>query len=423
MVRLSLGLIAALYFAGCGPRAHSGTSKCEEDPTAAECSLACDPLPGAPQVCPAGWHCTPDGFCDSQCTPGGGECGDGYKCTADGRCEFDPVVAPPGPDAMCPDVVFTPTPQTPSIGLVLDQSGSMLYGLINDNDAMIDKNTCASNPSCRFTAMRNVLTGPTGVVTQLQSKAYFGHNQYTCDKEFQPTNDTSVLQLFTTPRALNNAAAIDAQLALTSPANSWNTPTFAALDAMVATFVANPPPANSPPAIILATDGLPTNCGMGAGYGAPTPAEREELVLAAAQAAYNTSVAGYDHIPVYVLAMNIDLPHFQELANVGQGAPRNASGSNAVPYYPVASAAQLQAAFQTIINGVLSCDLALTGDIDVSQAQSGSLSINGQMQQYGTDWILVNSNTIRVLGAACDALKTTPNPMIQASFPCESILL
>lgn len=422
MAHVSRGLVLALVLTGCGPRVHTGTSKCEQDPSLAECALACDPLPGAPATCPAGWHCAPDGFCDAVCTPGSDECGEGYVCTADGRCEDDGTVDPPGPDAPCPDVIFTPMPQTPSIGLVLDQSGSMLYGLINDNVTTIDKATCATNPDCRFTAMRNVLTGPTGVVTQLQSKAYFGHSQYTCDQEFQPTNDTSVLQLFTTPRALNNAAAIDAQLALTSPANSWNTPTFAALDAMVASFVANPPPASSPPAIILATDGLPTNCGMGPGYGAPTPAAREDLVVAAAQAAYNTAVGGYDHIPVYVLAMNIDLPHFQEVANVGQGAARDATGASAIPYYPVGNAAQLQAAFQTIINGVLTCDLALTGTIDMSQAQTGSLTLNGTMLQYGVDWILVNGTTIRVQGAACDTLKATPNPTIQASFPCGSVV-
>lgn len=423
MAHASLGLVvAALTLVGCGPRVHTGASKCEKDPSLAECALACDPQPGAPAVCPAGWHCAPDGFCDSVCTPGSAECGDGFVCTDDGRCEDDGTVEQPGPDAPCPDVIFTPMPQTPSIGLVLDQSGSMLYGLINDNVATIDKATCATNPDCRFTAMRDALTGPAGVVTQLQSKAYFGHSQYTCDREFQPTNDTSVLQLFTTPRALDNAAAIDAQLALTSPANSWNTPTFAAIDAMVASFVANPPPASSPPAIILATDGLPTNCGTGPGYGAATPAAREDLVVAAAQAAYTTAVGGYDHIPVYVLSMNIDLPHFQEVANVGQGAARDATGASAIPYYPVGNAAQLQAAFQTIINGVLTCDLALTGTIDMTQAQTGSLSLNGQVLQYGVDWILVNGTTIRVQGAACDTLKATPNPTIQASFPCGSVV-
>jgi hypothetical protein len=50
---------------------------------------ACDSQPGAPNTCPSGYHCTPDGHCDAQCTQGGSECGDGYHCTADGSCEQD----------------------------------------------------------------------------------------------------------------------------------------------------------------------------------------------------------------------------------------------------------------------------------------------------------------------------------------------
>ncbi|MDX2093365.1 MAG: hypothetical protein SFX73_36310 [Kofleriaceae bacterium] len=420
MSRLSLAFITTLYIVGCGPRGHTGVSKCEQDPNLPECRTVCDPAPGAPTVCPAGWHCSADGFCDSVCTPGSAECGDGYICTPDGRCIDDGNIDPGGPDAACADVVFTPKPQTPSIGLVLDQSGSMLYGLITDNTTVIDKSTCPSNPSCRYTAMRDALTGPTGVVTELQGKAYFGHNQYTCDKEFQAVNDTSVLQLFTTSRALNNASAIDTQLAMANPTNSWNTPTFAAIDAMVADFVANPPPANSPPAIILATDGLPTNCGTGVGYGAATPALREELVVSAARNAYNTSVGAYDHIPVYVLAMNIDSTHFQHVANVGQGADQYLGSTD---YYTVASKAQLLAAFQTIINGVLTCDLELTQPIDMTKAEQGTVTLNGQTLSYPSDWSLVGPTTIRLEGSACDELKLTPNPTIMVKFPCGSVLL
>ncbi len=47
----------------------------------------CDQTPGAPNTCPAGYHCTPDGKCDALCTPNGNECGDGYTCTADGQCQ------------------------------------------------------------------------------------------------------------------------------------------------------------------------------------------------------------------------------------------------------------------------------------------------------------------------------------------------
>jgi hypothetical protein len=57
-----------------------------QDPPPPECTETCDPQPGAPPTCPNGYHCTPDGLCDFQCTPGGGECGDGNRCTIDGRC-------------------------------------------------------------------------------------------------------------------------------------------------------------------------------------------------------------------------------------------------------------------------------------------------------------------------------------------------
>jgi hypothetical protein len=406
MNRFSLGLVAAITFTGCGPKEFG--SQCDQPNAPAECMQACDPSPSAPATCPDGYHCAPDGMCDKQCTTAA-DCGSGYECTSDGRCVDDGTPVDPPIDMNCPNVTFTPMPTTPSIGLVLDQSGSMFDGTIDGGS--IDSSDCATDPTCRYTAMRAALTGPSGVVTQLQSKAYFGHNQYTCN------GDPSALALKTTNRALNNASAIDAQLAMGTPANSFNTPTHAAISAMVASFVANPPPADSPPVIVLATDGLPNSCQSGPGANGGTDA-----TVAAAQAAYNTAVGGHDHIPVYVLAMNTSSTHFQEVANVGQGAPRTATGASAVPYFPVSSAAQLQAAFQTIINGVISCDLSLTASIDATQAMNGMLSINGQQLQYGSDWILVGGNIIRVQGQACTNLKSSANPTISASVPCGSII-
>jgi hypothetical protein len=434
MFRIALALATAAAVAGCPRPEPAGTSRCEGVVDAPdECQITCDPSPAAPNTCPSGFHCTPDGFCDQFCTPNSAECGDGYVCTADGRCIDDGTVDPNGPDAACPAVVFNPTPQTPSIGLVVDQSGSMLYGLINNSNDPTDpviqaqrKAACATDPNCRLTAMRSVLTGANGVVTQLQSKAYFGSSQYTCDKEFPDA--TSALQLIDAPRALNNATAIDTALGMVSSTNSWNTPTFAAIDAMVADFVANPPPAGSPPAIILATDGLPTNCGTGAGValdgnGNPGDATvRKDAVVAAAERAYATAVGAFQHIPVYVLALNLDNTHFQEVANVGQGRPRGTTGASAIPYYSTSNAADLQNAFLSIINGVLSCDLSLTQAIDMTLAANGTVTLNGQPLTFGSDWILVDPTTIRLQGGACTTLKTAMNPSIMASFPCEAVL-
>ncbi len=391
MNRLSLvaACLSGVLAFGCGPKEFG--SVCTEVPAPAECMTACDPSPGAAASCTAGFHCSPDGKCDAQCTPGGGQCGDGYMCTPDGYCVDDGGGGgSSAPDASCPAVNFTPMPTTPSIGLVLDQSGSM-----SEMDVA----------PTRYRAMVAALTGPGGVVTQLQAKAYFGHNQYTCNSGNQ---DNSTLSLKTTPRALNNAAAIGAQLATATfglTGNSFNTPTHAATNAMVADFAANPPPLGSPPIIVLATDGEPNSCGAGPGANGGRPQS-----VAAAAAAH---AAG---IPVYVLAIGINNSHFQDLANAGQGSTTN------VPYYPVTNAAQLQAAFQTIINGVISCDLSLTSSIDATQAMNGTLTINGVQQTYGTDWMLVGGNVIRVTGAACNMLKNTPNPTVQATFPCGSVI-
>jgi hypothetical protein len=71
----------------CGGNENRGVDICANQiPPPAACMTECDPAPGAPTTCPGGFHCTPDGFCNAQCTIGGGECGDGYRCTPDGQC-------------------------------------------------------------------------------------------------------------------------------------------------------------------------------------------------------------------------------------------------------------------------------------------------------------------------------------------------
>ena len=277
-------------------------------------------------------------------------------------------------------------PTTPSVLLVLDDSGSMGQSFSGNN-----------NPPSKYDSMRSALTGTTGVVTALQTKAYFGAALYGC----QGGNNVLINPI---ARALNTASTIDAYLNVNSP--NGNTPTARALDEAVQTFTATPPPAGSPPVIVLATDGLPNHCNDSSFDG------RDESVAAAA-AAYAANV------PVYVLAIGTNSQHFQDLANAGQG---HMGAQPDVAYYPVTSAAQLQSAFQTIINGVISCDLTLTSSIDATQASQGTVTINGASLVYGTDWTLVNGNTIHVVGQACTMLKSSANPTVGAQFPCGAVI-
>jgi len=88
----------------------------------------CDQTPGAPNTCPAGYHCTPDGKCDAVCTQGGNECGDGYVCTATGQC--DPVGACTGLQCNVVDCQKMNMPSTSISGTVYAPNGKLpLYGV------------------------------------------------------------------------------------------------------------------------------------------------------------------------------------------------------------------------------------------------------------------------------------------------------
>lgn len=289
-----------------------------------------------------------------------------------------------GPDAACPAVHFMATQVTPSIQLLIDRSGSMDTNLPNTNTS-------------RYEAMHDALVGANGVVSSLQNSVYFGASLYSADAPCP--------KLYSQGRATGNEAAIKSLIESQSP--NGNTPTAPSIDAVVADFAANPPPMGSPPVIVLATDGLPNSCN---GNG-DTTAE----TVVAAQAAY---AAG---IRLFVLGIaGVNDNFLQQVANAGAGVQTNQPNA---PYYTANSPAQLQQAFQQIIGGVVSCDLAITGNIDPDQAGSGTVTLNGMTLTYGQDWTLVGGNTIELLGAACDTLKTSANPMVDASFPCGSIIL
>jgi hypothetical protein len=287
-----------------------------------------------------------------------------------------------GPDASCPSVNFMATQVIPSIHLVIDRSGSMGTALGN---------------TTRYGAMRDALVGSNGVVGQLQSKAYFAASLY--------TDDAPCPRLYNTAnRQMNNFQQVKTLIESQSPAG--NTPTPAAIDQTTAYFAANPAPMGSPPIMVLATDGLPNNCS-----GQDT---QNESVLAAK----NAYAKG---IRVFVLGIaGVNDSFLQNLANAGQGVQQ---GQTNAKYYTANSPQDLQTAFQQIIGGVVSCELTINGTVDPEQAKGGSVTLNGQMLTYGTDWQVVNGTTIKLVGAACDQLKSTPNPQVQASFPCGSVIL
>ena len=381
-------LVAAVT--GCGPK--NADSLCNQVPAPAACAQACDPTPGAANTCPSGYHCSPDGKCDLQCTQGGGECPDGDVCTTDGYCNQGSGNPPPDVDANCPAVHFTPMPTIPSIELVLDRSGSMGMSDIAPT---------------RYQALETALFGASGAVTTKQADVYFGEELFSGDEpgcNDGPPGSLNVAN-YSTPRALNNATVMSTLTSTHAPGGA--TPTAAAIGQAVHDFNATPPPAGSPPIILLATDGEPNSCGGGN--------DNNNSVNQVASA-YASAL----QIRTFIIGLNLQgsTAYLQAVANAGVGQTMG----NA-PYYNASNPQQLVSALNTIINGVISCDLTINQQVDPASAPGAIVTLNGMNLTFGTDWTLdPNGMVIHIVGNACTTLKNTPNAVVDATFPCGSVI-
>jgi hypothetical protein len=386
MIRASVAFVfvASLATACSNP---TPAGPCDSANPPPECAIACDPV-GA-NTCPAGYHCAPDGTCHAYCTFGGSECGAGNVCTEDGRCIPTGDLPDAGPDADCPDVMFTATRVTPTIHILLDKSGSM-------NDPF--------GTSTKWDSVETALVDPTnGVVTAYEASVYFGLTLYS-----QASGNCPRLASSAGGRQLNNRAAIATLINGNGPGGG--TPTGPSLDAVAADYAANPPVAGSPPFVLLATDGEPFTC----------PDNQDNATgrmqsVAAATALFNAGIRTF----VLSVGNGVQNQHLQEVANAGVGMPIQ---TGMAPYFVADDPAELAMQLDQIIGGVVSCELDLDGQITIDQAMNGTVTLNGNPLMYGTDWELVDADTIRLLGQACADLQGSTNPDVVGVFPCGGII-
>ncbi len=290
--------------------------------------------------------------------------------------ESDPTVGTgTGGSYECPELDVTLEPQTPTIQVVLDRSGSMNQ----DFDGQP-----------RWVAMRNTLVDPAnGVISQLEADIRFGLSMYTTDGATCPVIDTH-------PPSLN--AAEDIRMLIDGTAPGSETPTGESL--MVALQTVLDDPFEGDKFLVLATDGEPDTCAV------PNPQTDQEIAMARG-AAVDAVVAAYDAgVRTFVISVGTQIAaeHLQDLANAGVG---NGPNDPDAQFYQALDQASLVAAFNDIISGVRECKLDLDKPLTSELAPSCQVTINDMVVPYDdpNGWELDGETTIELLGTACDSIQ------------------
>lgn len=385
------------------------------------CDTLTNPPPGCNDTCPSGsdsecelgTFCL-NGTCSAQCVTDG-DCGDNASCNTRGRCV--PVTGTGGTGGTgntggnaCQSVTITPSRSVPNVMFLVDQSGSMTSGFGGGEN--------------RWEAAHSALNS---IVSGLDSIVRFGLTTYTSD---DGDNNPPCPRLPTqVDFALDNAGMFvdnDNVYPYAYPGSqsdpTWGgdeTPTGDSMDALVSMIQSDPPPADGPTIIVLATDGEPDSCEQ------PNPNPTDQARQEAVDAASAAHAAGIDVFVLWVGDLD-DNPadptrsHMQDVANAGV----DGTGTVWVGDDP----ASLSNAFQTIIGDSISCDITMEERFvdPVKACAEGDVRLDGQQLPCSdTDGWRVkpgDDQVIELVGSACDTLKTG-DVTFSAEFPCGSVVV
>jgi len=353
-------------------------------------------------ACPAGLYCGADATCTADCGAGTGvECGGGYFCASDGRCT--PERRPDSSiDAnnLCAAVRLETRQVTPTVIVIVDQSGSM---------------TASFGGGTRWTVLRDsLLARPGGLIFALQSQVRFGLALYSARSRDGGSGGPPIGEcplITSVPPALDNYPAINGVYAPADPIE--DTPTGDAIDAVLAILASEPDPGPDPIIFIVATDGEPDRCEE------LDPQNGQAEAIAAADRAYARGIRTF---MISVGMGVVSAAHLQDMANAGLG---RTAGDPPADYWVAGDDVGLRDALATIVGGVLSCQVELSGMIDVADACTGSVLLNGMPLRCDDPdgWRPVDSTHIEILGMACDRLTGGMPATLEASFPCDVILI
>lgn len=390
MKRVAL-LCALLAACDCSSDPVRPAAVCAAEMPPAECGVRCS----LTRPCPFGFFCNAEAECDVECIDDE-ICAVGFECGDNGQCRVAPIAVDAAgfdgnfPDgAVCAQQEVAAGRTTPNVVIVVDQSGSM------------DEDFGDSN---RWDALRDsLLAEPDGFIFALQDQVIFGLALFSGD-------DGGMCPILTTvPSALNNYGAI---------ADVYNdeevrneTPTGDSMNELLDELLSAPDRNDNPTIFILATDGEPDTCAQ------PNPQEGQPQALAAVSRAYENNIRTY----VISVGEDISEAHLTDMANAGLGR----SGGPDAEFWVAGDDEGLRDALGDIIGGALSCTIELEGRIDVSQACSGRVELNGNPLPCDDPdgWTAVDESHIELRGEACDRLTMDMNATLRATFPCDVLVI
>jgi hypothetical protein len=288
-------------------------------------------------------------------------------------------------DSACGEVEVEFAMETPTVVLLVDQSGSM---------------TTAFGSSTRWETVRDSLLDPdTGVIIQLEDVVRFSLQLYTSNGGFAG-GDCPLLT--GTDPALGAYTAINDVFFANAPAG--DTPTGQSIDAVAALLEADPAPDSK--IIVLATDGEPDTCQV------PNPQTAEAMAVSvtAAENAFDLGFKTY----IISVGSEIGLDHLNDMAQAGQDSP------DALPYQAL-DQEQLIAAFEDIVYGVRDCVLALNGEVQSAMVDQCVVTVNDDELTFGTEWQLNSPSEIEILGAACDTIQHGV-VTVDVWCPCDAVV-
>ncbi len=395
---LSLAGAAWLLALGCS----SGGQGNGDEPVG--CDPSVDPTCKAVgQSCQSNLECSSGSCSGGTCASVGPDGTGGSAPFGGGGFLVDDLGNPELPeDKTCVDLDVDFTRITPTVMLLIDQSGSMEEPFDKGRD--------------RWTTLRETLTNRDGsFLKRLESSVRFGMTLYTSQGGFgkgSTARTCPILQKVGIQRG--NFQNISDFLNEEKDGKyvqrpGGDTPTAESVEAVSAVLRSFEEP--GPKSIILATDGDPDTCED------PDSNNREASKTRSVQAVRAAFGAG---IPTHVISVGdeVTASHLEALAVAGAGGDQSAKA------YKALDTSALEAAFETIIGSVRTCDFTLEGKVTAANAPRGNVVLDGQALSFGdaNGWEMPNDQTVRLNGEACSRVQADA-ASVTMKFPCDAITI